>query len=131
RLSTPPHPSPLPEPNDLSPVPSRKRFQGHREPLHGPNRGNVPRSLRVLNARPEVPLSGTERGTGGEDRNGEGDPKGLPTVAGGEGRNGEGDPKGLPMVAGVRTGTERARAPPAPVGQCLIACLLDRLRRRV
>src|SRR2546430_4849058 len=32
---------------------------------------------------------------------------------------------------GVRTGTERARAPLAPVGQCLIACLLDRLRRLV
>src|SRR5438477_10684840 len=33
---------------------------------------------------------------------------------------------------GVRTGTERAREPPlAPVGQCLIASLLDRLRRLV
>src|SRR6266513_4426261 len=32
---------------------------------------------------------------------------------------------------GVRTGTKRARAPLAPVGQCLIAWLLDRLRRLV
>src|SRR6266516_5906739 len=32
---------------------------------------------------------------------------------------------------GVRTGTERTGASLAPVGQCLIACLLDRLRRLV
>ena len=31
----------------------------------------------------------TERGTGGEDRNGEGDPKGLPYGRRGEDRNGE------------------------------------------
>src|SRR6266550_9148604 len=32
---------------------------------------------------------------------------------------------------GVRTGTERTGASLAPVGQCLIACLLDRPRRLV
>ncbi len=55
-----------------------------------PRERNVPPPPPVLNGQSAFPLSGTERGTGGEDRNGEGDPKGLPYGRRGEDRNGEG-----------------------------------------
>src|SRR5437868_10978568 len=70
-VANPPNPTPVTVTHRLLTAASRKRFQvdGHRSA----GERNVPPPPPVLNGHSAFPLSGTERGTGGEDRNGEGD----------------------------------------------------------